>query len=47
MDYMRRWAGSTPDPRFVHCPDRQAEVRSLAEGLAGARDELRPSPGAP
>jgi hypothetical protein len=41
-DYMTSWAGYTTDPRFVHRPDRLAEVRSLAERLADARDELRP-----
>ena len=34
----------TTDPRFVHRPDRLAEVREAAERLAGARDELRPRP---
>ncbi|MBI1847505.1 MAG: homogentisate 1,2-dioxygenase [Candidatus Rokubacteria bacterium] len=40
--YMQAWAGYTTDPRFVHRPDRLAEVRALAERLADARDELRP-----
>jgi hypothetical protein len=39
---MRSWAAYTTDPRFTHRPERLAEVRSLAERLAEARDELRP-----
>jgi homogentisate 1,2-dioxygenase len=46
-DYMKSWAGYTTDPRFAHRPDRLAAVRSLAEGLADARDELRPNPDTP
>jgi homogentisate 1,2-dioxygenase len=46
-DYMKSWAGYTTEPRFAHRPDRLAEVRSLAEGLADARDELRPRPDTP
>jgi hypothetical protein len=41
-DYMKSWAAYTTDPRFVHRPDRLAEVRALAERHADARDELRP-----
>jgi len=41
-DYMKSWGGYATDPRFVHRPDRLAEVRGLAERLADARDELRP-----
>jgi hypothetical protein len=41
-DYMKSWAGYTTDPAFTHRPERLAEVRSLAERLAEARDELRP-----
>ena len=39
---MKSWGGYATDPRFVHRPDRLAEVRGLAERLADARDELRP-----
>ena len=46
-DYMKSWAGYTTEPRFAHRPDRLAEVRSLAEGLADARDELRRGPTPP
>ena len=41
-DYMASWDAYTTDPRFVHRPDRLAEVRALAERLADARDDLRP-----
>ena len=41
---MKSWDAYTTDPRFTHRPERLAEVRSLAEGLADARDELRPPP---
>jgi len=41
-DYMEAWSAYTTDPRFVHRPDRLAEVRALAERHADARDELRP-----
>jgi homogentisate 1,2-dioxygenase len=41
-DYMQSWAAYTTDERFTHRPERLADVRSLAEGLADARDELRP-----
>jgi hypothetical protein len=39
---MASWDGYTTDSRFVHRPDRLAEVRALADRLADARDELRP-----
>lgn len=42
--YMASWAGYTTDPRFVHRPDRLADVRAAAERLADVRDELRPRP---
>jgi homogentisate 1,2-dioxygenase len=42
--YMSSWDGYTTDPRFVHRPDRLAEVREAAERLTDARDELRPRP---
>ena len=42
--YMSSWDSYTTDPRFVHRPDRLAEVREAAERLADARDELRPRP---
>ncbi len=41
-EYMKAWSGYTTDVRFVHRPERLAEVRALGERLAGARDELRP-----
>src|SRR3989449_9944429 len=41
-DYMAAWSAYTTDPRFVHRPDRLAEIRALAERPAHARDELRP-----
>src|SRR2546422_11557909 len=41
-DYMAAWSAYTTDPRFVHRPDRLAEIRALAERHADARDELRP-----
>src|SRR2546422_8958329 len=41
-DYMAAWSAYTTDPRFVHRPDRLAEIRALAERHAHARDELRP-----
>jgi hypothetical protein len=41
-EYMKSWGAYTTDPRFTHRPERLAEVRALAEGLADARDELRP-----
>jgi len=41
-DYMEAWSAYTTDPRFVHRPDRLAEIRALAERDADARDELRP-----
>jgi homogentisate 1,2-dioxygenase len=41
-EYMTSWSAYTTDPRFTHRPERLAEVRALAEGLADARDELRP-----
>ena len=48
-DYMSAWAAYTSDRRFVHDPARLDAVRAVAERLAGARDELAPSPedGAP
>jgi homogentisate 1,2-dioxygenase len=46
-DYMASWDGYTTDPRFIHRPDRLAEVRALAERLADARDDLRPRSDAP
>ncbi len=46
-DYMKSWGAYTTDPRFTHRPERLAEVRALAEGLADARDELRPRSDAP
>jgi len=45
--YMKSWGAYTTDPRFTHRPERLAEVRAVAEGLAAARDELRPPPDAP
>ena len=44
-DYMASWGSYATDPRFAHRPDRLAEVRALAEGLADARDTLRPGTG--
>jgi homogentisate 1,2-dioxygenase len=41
-DYMKSWSGYTTEPRFTHSATRLAEVRSLAERLADARDALRP-----
>lgn len=45
-DYMASWAGYTSDPRFAWRADRLDEVRRLGEGLADARDRLRPPEGA-
>jgi hypothetical protein len=42
-DYMASWSGYTTEPRFLHDPGRLAQVRSLAERLAEARDKLRPA----
>jgi homogentisate 1,2-dioxygenase len=42
--YMASWDGYTTDRRFVHRPDRLADVRAAAERLADARDDLRPRP---
>jgi hypothetical protein len=44
---MASWDAYTTDPRFIHRPDRLAEVRALAERLADARDDLRPRADAP
>jgi hypothetical protein len=44
---MKSWGAYTTDPRFTHRPERLADVRALAEGLAEARDELRPPSDAP
>lgn len=41
-DYMGTWSAYTDAPRFAWSPTRLAEVRAQAEGLAGARDTLRP-----
>ncbi len=41
---MASWDGYTSDPRFIHRPDRLADVRAAADRLAGARDEMRPRP---
>jgi len=41
--YMDSWAAYTTDPRFTYSPGRLAEVRAVADRLAGARDALRPT----
>jgi hypothetical protein len=46
-DYMTSWSAYTTHPRYTHRPDRLGAVRALAEGLADARDELRPRPDTP
>ena len=46
-DYMKSWGTYTTDPHFTHRAGRLGEVRAVAEGLADARDELRPRSDAP
>jgi hypothetical protein len=41
-NYMDAWSDYTTDPKFAYDPARLADVRTLAERLAGARDTLRP-----
>jgi homogentisate 1,2-dioxygenase len=41
-DYMQAWAAYRSDRRFAWEATRLGEVRRLAEGLADARDDLRP-----
>jgi homogentisate 1,2-dioxygenase len=44
-DYMKSWGSYTTDPRFTYRPTRLADVRQLADRLAGERDRLRPTTG--
>jgi homogentisate 1,2-dioxygenase len=50
-DYMASWGEYVTDPRFAWSADRLARARQAAEGLADARDRLRPGaapePGGP
>jgi homogentisate 1,2-dioxygenase len=41
-DYMSAWSGYTTAPAFAYDPARLDDVRSVAERLADARDDLRP-----
>jgi len=41
--YMASWSGYTTDARFRHDPGRLAAVRSEAERLVDARDQMRPA----
>ncbi len=40
--YMDAWSAYTTDPRFAYDPSRLDDARRIADGLAGARDELAP-----
>jgi homogentisate 1,2-dioxygenase len=44
-DYMTSWGSYTTDPRFTYRPTRLADIRQLADHLAGERDQLRPTTG--